>query len=79
VPTGTGQKNGRASRSKKSGDGLSSVMDKVSPAARSPEMCEAVPSRKARSPSMSSMTWGPGGFATTGPSASLGDSARSME
>jgi hypothetical protein len=70
----TMQKKGRDSRSRKSGDGLVSSIVSRSPAARTPEMCAALPSRNACSPAMSAITCGPGEF-----DPSLGDSARSIE
>ena len=57
-----------------SGDGLVSSIVSRSPAARTPEMCAALPSRNACSPAMSAITCGPGEF-----DPSLGDSARSIE
>ena len=38
VPTGTGQKNGLARRSRKSGEGLTSVMERMLPFDWSPDM-----------------------------------------
>jgi hypothetical protein len=74
VSLGTGQKNGAASRCRKSPDGAVSVIVSVSPAVTRPEMCSTRPARKSASPTMSSISLGPG---VVGPR--LGDSARSRE